>query len=413
KLRITSLTHLRREANMAYGGRLWDFRARALAFQTVDDSIALDDRPYDRVPQLSLSANPLIRPGRVNPLFQSELVNFERTNSLTGWRLNLQPGFSVPFRNAYGFITPTLSVKHIGYDLDLSSSDDDKPDVTAGIFSLDSGLFFERDMRVREGRYLHTLEPRLFYLRVPFEDQDDLPNFDTSLPDLTFDNLFRDNRFVGGDRVGDADQATLALTTRVIGADDGIERFRFSIGQIYFFDDRKVNLPPGIETDNTSDLVAELSGRFANKWYARGTISWTRDRRETQESSTFIQYQPAKDRILSMRHRLSRDEEFEQADLAVRWPVKRRWAVQAATKYSLRNDRNLESYAGFEYRSCCWAFRFFARRRINDEEEQVNSVHLQLELSGLGELGDVPDNPLAESVLFPGEDFSTRGPGYR
>ncbi len=296
ELEITSLTHLKREADLRYGGKIWDFRARALGFQTIDETIATADRPYDQLPQLALSARPLIRAGRLNPVFESELVNFQRDDSLTGRRLNLRAGFTLPFRNAYGFITPTLSAKHIGYDLDLLTAGDDRPDVTVGIFSLDSGLIFERDMRLRKGRYIQTLEPRLFYLRVPFEPQDGLPDFDTDLPDLTFANLFRENRFVGGDRVGDANQATLALTTRVIGADDGIERLGFSIGQIFFFDDREVNLPPSIGTANTSDVVLEFSGRFANRWYARNTFRWNPDRRETNTTEQYIHPIPTRER---------------------------------------------------------------------------------------------------------------------
>lgn len=411
-LAIASLTHLPQEADAEYRGKLWNFRARALSFQTVDETIAIDDRPYDRVPQLQLSARPVRASGTLSPEFESELVNFQRDDSLTGRRLNLQAGVSWPFRKSYGFIKPKISAKHIGYDLDLSNTEDNKPDVTVPIFSLDSGLFFERDMRFRQRGYVQTLEPRLFYLHVPVEEQDDLPDFDTSLPTLRFANLFRENRFVGGDRVGDTNHLTVALTTRVIGADDGAERLRFSIGQIYFFDDREVNLPAGIDTRNTSDFVAELNARIAERWFTRTTLLWDTDRKTNRESNVFIQYQPAKDKIVNIGHQFKKGE-FEQLDVSAFWPIGRRWTVQASTSYSLRDERNLESYVGFGYRSCCWAFRVSGRRRIAADDEQINKVLLQLEFTGFAEFGKVPDSPLEQSIFFPSEDFATRGPGYR
>jgi LPS-assembly protein len=416
-LAIASLTHLQQEAKIGYDGTVWDFGTRALSFQTIDNTIALADRPYDILPQLSLSARPAITPGRLYPELDGELANFDRDNSLTGGRLNLRPAVSLPFRNSYGFITPKLSVTHIAYDLDVSGTTDDKPDVTVPTFSLDSGLFFDRPMRIGDSAFIHTLEPRLFYLKVPFEDQDTLPDFDTSLPDLSFANLFRENRFVGGDRVGDADQVTLALTTRVIGATDGIERLRVSLGQIFFFEDREVNLPVGIDTSDESDIILDFTARLADRWYTRGTWQWNDERDETQRSGLFFQYQPADDRIVNFGHQFQRDElerdEFKQVDLSVRWPLKPRWTIQAGTSYSLDDDRNLDSHAGLEYRSCCWGIRFFARRRLASDDEQVNSIQLQLTLNGLGEWGSAPDNPLDQSVFVPAAGFGRDRPRYR
>ncbi|MFQ5935673.1 MAG: LPS-assembly protein LptD [Acidiferrobacterales bacterium] len=398
-LGITSLTHLPQEAFVTYADKTWDFRARALAFQTIDPTIALDDRPYDRVPQLTLAAHPPSRPGRPGLLFGSEFNNFQREQSLEGARLNLELGVDWPFRKSYGYVIPKVAFASIGYDLDVDAPQDQTPGVTVPLFSLDNGLIFEREANIRGGRFIQTLEPRLFYLYRPFEDQDDLPNFDTSLPDLSFANLFRENRFVGGDRISDANQATLALTTRLIGADDGAERLRFSIGQIFHFEDRKVNLTSGtIETRETSDLVAELTARFAEKWFGRATLQWNNDSRDTEQSNLFIQYQPVPDRIVNFRYSFARDD-FEQLDLSTQWPVGRRWTVTASTSYSLEDQRNLQTYGGFEYRSCCWALRFFARRRLDAQQEQVNDVLFQFEFTGLGRLGSIPDSPLKQSVF--------------
>lgn len=403
-LRVSSLTHLPHEAQVGYDGQVWSFGARALAFQTIDPTIATADQPYDRLPQLTLTANPPARSGRLRPLLESELVNFERDDSLTGGRVNLLLGASLPWRRPYGFLTPKLSVKHIGYRLEDVTPADRRPDVTVPIFSLDSGLVFER----LGTRFVQTLEPRLFYLYVPFREQDTLPNFDTSLPELAFANLFRENRFVGGDRVGDADQATLALSTRLLGARDGIERLSASIGQIFYFEDREVNLTPGtVETRPRSDFVAELRARFAEKWYGNATIQWNDDSDQTERSTVFFQYEPAIDRIVHLRYSFDRDS-YEQVDLSTQWPIARRWTLAASTSYSLQDERNVESYAGFQYRSCCWALRLFARRRTDLELNDSNEVLLQFEFTGLGSIGEVPESPLAQSVFNP----RLRRPGW-
>lgn len=401
-LAITSLTSLPQDAWVDYTSRVWNFRARALAYQTIDPTVAPASEPYDRLPQLNLSARPPSIPGRPGFLFESEFNNFQRDEGLTGERLGLKLSVDWPFRKSYGFVIPRVSVYNIDYGLDVDPPQDETPGVTVPAFSLDNGLVFER-----RGRFIQTLEPRLYYLNVPFKDQDDLPNFDTSLPTLTFDNLFRDNRFVGGDRVGDTNQLTAALTTRLLGAEDGVEHLRFSLGQIYYFEDRKVNLTSGtVAARETSDLVAEIAARFAEKWYGRATVQWNNDIRETERSDLFLQYQPAANKIVNVRYSFQ-NRGFEQVDVSTLWPVSGRWTLAASISHSIEDSRNLESYAGFQYRSCCWALRFFARRRLDSEQEQVNDVLLQFELTGLARLGDVPDSPLRQSVFAPSKGFGS------
>ncbi len=408
-LALASLTNLPQEADLQYRGRRWDFRARVLAFQTIDPAIAVDDRPYERLPQLTLTANPLPLRGGLLPQFETELDYFAREQSLEGGRLDLWPGLSWPLRKSYGFFIPKVSVKYIGYDLDVPVSQDARPNITVPLFSLDNGLIFERP----GNRFNQTLEPRLFYLYVPSREQDNLPNFDTSVPGITFDNLFRENRFVGGDRVADANQATVALTTRTIGVRDGVERFKFSIGQTFFFADREVNLPAGVDTDSTSDVVAEMSATIANRWYARATVDWDPDLRKTQESSVFLQYQPARDRIVNAGYRFRRIDGVKQIDLSTQWPIKSRWTAVASTKYDLESERNLETFLGFGYRSCCWAVRLFGVRRLDTQQKQVNDIKFEFELSGLSTWGRAPKTPLNQSIFFPSEEFATQGPGYR
>lgn len=420
---ITTQTHLQQNAEVDYHGPMWNFSALAAGYQTIDPTIAPTSRPYTRLPQLNLATNLPLEPNRVNYYFESEAVNFERSVGVTGERLSLGPAVSLPLSNSYGFVTPKLGVRQIAYH--LTGAPDETPALIRGVFSLDSGLVFERDSLWGEQRYTQTLEPRLYYLYIPVKRQDGLPNFDTGVPDFSFSNLFRDNRFTGGDRIGDSNQITAAVTTRFFDQKDGSERARASLGRIYYFADRQVDLPASPDGTATSsilpvsndgeaasDIVGEASARLASNWYARSNVQWNRADNHLQKYSYYFQYNPAKNRIINVGKRFSRGD-LEQTDISTEWPITGRWSFRARSLYSLRDSRNVDSYAGAEYNACCWALRILAGRRLsvdtanNNAATQNSSIMFELELTGLSKFGHVPDSPLRESVFsFPSRSIA-------
>ncbi|WP_169924167.1 LPS-assembly protein LptD [Sulfurifustis variabilis] len=404
-LGLTSATHLPQIAEIAYGGPVWRFAARATDYQTVDRTLTVD--PYARLPQLTLAG--LLPAGPddwFEPRFEGELVNFHRDSGVTGWRANAAPSLRMPLTRPYGFFTPQVGARYIGYSLE--DAPEERPSVSAPFAALDTGLYFEREAAWGAAAYTHTLEPRLFYLYVPDRRQDDLPQFDTSLPDFTFANLFRTNRFLGGDRIGDANQLTAALTTRFIDERDGTERLRASIGRIYYFDELDVNVPPAVLEPDASDLAAEAVAWLVANWHARATVQWGTEDDAVRRSSYYLQYQPGRDRILNIGHRYIRDQ-VEQLDVSTEWPLGGRWTLRARSLYSLLDSQNVESYAGLEYNACCWAARIFLARRLTQSSdasgeltEQRNRILFELELSGLARLGAAPESPLAQGLFgFP------------
>ena len=410
-LEITSQTFLPQNAVANYRGSLWSFSVRASDYQTVDKTIPLDARPYARLPQLNLAASPPIEPNRMNYSFDSEAVNFrhEDTAKVAGERVNLGPAISLPLSNSYSYLTPRIGMRQISYK--LAGASNDTPAITSGVFSLDSGLFFERESIWGDRLYTQTLEPRLFYLYVPYKNQDSLPVFDTGLAELNFPGLFRENRFSGGDRLGDANQTALGITTRFLDDKDGTERLRAGLGRIYYFSDLRVNLPPGTSTPSASDIVGEANALLTGNWHARANVLWNRDEDHIQKYNYYLQYNPAKNRIVNVGRRLSRNE-LDQAEVSTEWPIQGRWALRARSLYSLQDRHNVDSYAGFEYNACCWALRVMAARRLVQDTvatvavpgtgTQSRSIMFELELTGLSKLGRTPDSPLKESVFsFP------------
>jgi len=387
----TALTHLPRAAELRYQGEVWRMTARAVDFQTIDPTIAPADRPYRELPQVRLAADAPSGLGGLRWQLDSEWTRFDRDTGVTGARLDLYPSLSLPWRAPWGFVVPRVGVRYTGYQLD--GAPEDSPHRNLSVASLDSGLIFERPAAWGDRPLTVTLEPRLYYLRIPYKNQDALPLFDTGVPDFSFYHLFRDNRFIGPDRVGDANEAVLALTSRVLDRESGAERLRLSIGQVRYFDDLRVNLPAGTTTPARSDLVAEAQAALDGHWYLRGGLQWNADSRDTTKDSLYLHYRPGPDRIVNLGYRYLRDVQ-EQVDASFHWPVARQWTAVGRWVYSLPDDRTLHAYASLQYRSCCWAVRAGFKRAVLSDGSTDNAVLFEFELTGLGNIGRALENPL-------------------
>ncbi len=406
-LSVSSTTHLERRTELVYRGSLWDFRGRLQGYQTIDDTIADSDTPYRRVPQLALDLREPADWGGWEFSFATEWVRFDHIVDERGDRFDLIPSLSYPMNKPWGFLTPKLSTRYTDYSLtNRSPGLATEIDRSLHTFSLDGGLFFERPVTLGTRSFTHTLEPRIFYLKTPFKDQSDLPIFDTTKPDFGFASLFRENRFSGSDRVGDADQLSVALTTRLLDADTGREQLRAGIGQIRYFRDREVQLPGSpIATRDHSDIVGELAVELPHHWSLNMTTQRDPDMGRSVKNSLRLQYRPSNQRIFNVSYRFQRDQ-LEQTDFSFRWPLGERWHSVGRWNYSLRNERDLETFLGVEYESCCWAMRLVGRRYLNDDDGTYNnSVMLQIVLKGLARFGGGVEGVLERGILGYEQDF--------
>jgi LPS-assembly protein len=256
----------------------------------------------------------------------------------------------------------------------------------------------ERAFNFRGNSYLQTLEPRAFYVYVPYRNQSDQPVFDTAQLDLSFAQLFRENQFIGGDRFSDANQLTLALTSRFIEENSGLERLKFAFGQRYYFASQKVTLPGDPPVDSkSSDLLALLSGQINHAWRLDTTWQYNTDLARTIKSTVTTSYQPAPGQAASLGYRFI-DGSVEQVDAAIQWPVTRRLYGLFRANYSLRDGNLAEGLAGVEYNGGCWILRAVAQRIATSEEDINNYFYLQLELNGMGRLGASPISALKQSI---------------
>lgn len=460
-LNISTKEHLDQRGTLTYRGDNYTARLNAHAYER---ATVADITPYERLPQVTLDGRLPFQPGGLNFAYKTEFVSFQRSlrdgffqnedgiderwydDRLTGLtraegeRLHLEPGVSLPLQWTWGFVKPSLKYAYTQYSLDLDSKGrdpafggitnfEDSPDRSVPIFSVDSGLYFDRDTQWFGKDYRQTLEPRLFYLYVPKEDQDDIPVFDTGESSFSYSSLWRENRFSGRDRIGDANQLSLGVTNRWIEP-NGFERQRLSIGQIYYFRDREVQLP-GMSVEGRPDAQSSVSPyaleyqyRYNRDWRFTSTFNWDPDQGRTRSGSAMWHYQPEANpnKIVNLGYRYRNDTiRFDQAtgewtyggdygtpgtpeyiedyykinqhDFSFIWPIVPQWSVIGRWQHDYSRSRTLEAFGGFEYDSCCWKLRLINRYWVDYDETSLNpdrndepdsGIFLQIVLKGLG-----------------------------
>jgi LPS-assembly protein len=395
---VTSQTHLLRNLEFSYLGDNWQFVGRGRNYQTIDSGIVTADKPYERLPQLLLNGIWDDAPAGLNFGVFSELVYFTRDVGVDGFRANLQPDVSLPVEGPGYFLVPKLAWRHTHYQLYDEGDARDDPSTSAPIFSVDSGLLFERD--TGSGDFIQTLEPRLLYAYIPERGQDDQPIFDSGRPDFNRVQLFRPNRFVGGDRLGDTDQISLGVTSRLLNRVTGREFLTATLGGAYYFDDRNVGLPgEEVETDNKSDLVAEIGLDIFRDWNADLGYQWDVDGGGTSLAEFRVQYRPADNKVANLTYRY-RPAILEQAEASLGWPVTDRWSFVGQIEYSLRDDTTIERLLGVQYESCCWAARVATQRSVSNRDgSRDTTVLLQLEFKGLAGIGSDARGTFEDDIL--------------
>lgn len=396
-LSTASITHLPQLADLRYHGDLWNGGLAVENYQTVDISIPSASRPYKRLPHLWLNRQPVRKPGEMATLFNSDYTHFTRRNSLTGDRVHVVPGLSLPYSTPAVFITPTIKVAHTSYSTDDPvSGQTESRQRTLPILSIDSGVVLERET----GRYFQTLEPRLFYLYVPYHDQSQLPLYDAGEADFTFNQLTAENRFNGLDRIGDTNQLSAIVTTRVMDNGSGQQRLSAGLGQAYYFAPRRVTLA-GLAADAgpRSDVITQLQWQAARHLEFRLELHPDKQFHYMENGYVELHYNDQQRRIFNVTHRYRRDT-MEQSDFSLLWPLALRWHMIGRWNYSQRDKRLLEAFAGVEYQDCCWALRLVSRRYLNGAaDDYENSAFIQLELKGMTSIGRGIESLLENGIL--------------
>jgi len=380
-------------------------------FETLaDDNPAFRTEPYARLPQIDAELRTPTVPWQLG--LDAQVTRFSRDDSVDGLRTHARPRLAWRMDRVGWFANAEASVRYTRYDLeDRPAGTPARIERTVPTYTGEAGLRFERRL---DNGWLQTLEPRAFYLFNRFEPQDDIPLFDAGVPDLNYDRLFTDNRFTGLDRIGDANQITVGVSSRLIEPTSGREVMRFDLGRIVGFRDRRVTLTGSAATgidDGDSDIVAGAQYRPDEQWSTTAQAQYDPDNDRFNRAAAAVRYEAGNGARVSVGYRFDRafrpspdgtgQEDLEQTDIAFAWPVAERWDVIGRWNHSLDKRENVESLAGVEYRaSCCWGLRAAWRRWVNDEDGNADTAFLlQVELNGLGRFGDDIRNLLDRDIV--------------
>ena len=416
----TSISLVASEAGLYGRGKFWSASLSAESWQIANPLLLEGQEPYRRLPRLQANGfKPLGKWFEAGLDFEAVRFNHPSIDAddplfadrfTAGTRVDIRPYLRFPFGGIAWFVTPQIAWRHTSYTSlqgwPVEHGADSSLTRSVPILSVDAGATFERDFQWGGNGYLQTLEPRLYYLRVPYRDQYDLPLFDTRELTFGWTSLFRDNRFGGADRQADANQVALALTTRILSADDGRERLSASIGRITYFDPPRVKLLPSLPdpSDNGSQWIAAVDLSVSDWWSLGVTQQWDPDDRRTQLSSVRSQLRLHHGTILNAAYRYRPDSYFapalEQTDLSFVIPVNANWNVYGRWNYSLHDNQTIEALGGMEWKSCCVAVRVLGRQYIRSLDSRQNlGLYVEVELNGLGSFGRDTARLLDNAIL--------------
>ena len=401
----TSRINLPQQFNIDYANENWRFNGLAQKFQTLDKL----SYPYERLPQLTLTGSKYF--GDVNANLYTQLVAFDSNINdpaikPNGTRLTLYPSISLPMHQSYGYITPKIGIHHTSYNLNNIANNLESQQRTLPIASVDSGLFFDRDFKISSRAYTQTIEPRLFYVYIPNTKQSDIPIFDSSTSDLNFSTLFRENQYTGNDRINNANQLSLSLTTRLLESDTGIQRLSASIGQRYYFADQKVSLPTEtLRKSDTSDIVMGLTTYLKTNWNVNAFWQYNTADSKSTRTTLASRFTPEPGKALNLSYTYRQDTSstsvsngINQFDLSGQWPLGQGWYGIGRANYSIEEKHIIETLAGIEYNAGCWQTRTVIQRVTTATANASYALFFQIELGGLASIGTDPLDVIKRSI---------------
>ncbi len=438
-LAVLTENQLLRQGDLSYTTDHWLFHGLLQNYQTLhpinQSEIA---NIYARLPQLSANGSYTELPFNGQLSLLGEMDYFRWTSSTQpmpeGARYTFNPILAFPQRKPYGYITPEIQWVANDYSLtgpQFLTNTSFKTSVPR--YSLDSGLAFERPIVAWGDRYLQTLEPRLFYLNVPYQDQSQIPAFESAYMIFSTDQLFRTNRFSGLDRIGDANQLAYAVTSRWIAGASGREKASVTVGQLRYFSPRRVQLctsKNGQCTDSslflgyisntaqTSPIAGQAVYELSSAWRVRGDYVWDTSTHATNNGDLNLHYQPASNKVLTvgynylvnanlidMPHNYFQNAALHQATFSSAWPLAEQWSGIGVYSYNISKGYGMMTFLGLQYDTCCWAARilggstFKSLTPVTMTPQYNNNVYVQLLLKGLGTVANSDPSSILQSYL--------------
>ena len=390
-------------------------RLRQKSYQTLQTKNNQVDAPYDFKPQFEMRYHKRWGNWLLNTQLEStRFAHDDIQNKAQGWRHLIYPSIAYEWRTPGAFIVPKLGLHITQYALSRvplpananGITYDKSASRTLPIFSLDSGVILERQGKWLKQNITQTLEPRIYYAHIPYKNQANIWNFDSALADLDFSRIYSENLFTGNDRIAQANQVTAGVTSRILERDTGEELFQASLAQRHYFSKQTVNLSGALENSNAyrkSDVLAAMSGKVFNQLWTQGFAQYNSDSGKLLRTDAAIRWQPAYRKVINLGYHKNKilTEPSKTAYVSAQWPVSlvsnNLYAV-SRLNYDLNNKRLTDAWMGVEYVKDCWIFRFVGQRTVNSNNRVDNTFYIQLELKGLGNVGNRANRELNAQV---------------
>lgn len=391
-----AINYLDRHYRITHSAENWQSSLLWQDYQTVDSAIAVSGRPYQRLPQLSINSTFQRQQNGLQFNIRNELVKFKRESSISGNRAHVIPTLNWASSDSWYFFEPQVEYMITEYALENNDIGANSIQRQIPVASIDSGLFFER-ITGPDNRWLQTLEPRLYFAHIPFEEQSEIPDFDTALLGQSYNNFFRANRFSGADRIGDTSQVTFGLGTRIYDNDKGDQLLYARMAQVYYAEVREVSLNNTIDERDRSNIIGQLFIHPSRYLSISGSVVYDEETREYPEKDFSINW--AKDgAAVNLEYHLIEDR-LEQSILSFVYPVNDNWTLIAKHHESLLFEKPVENLVGLGYESCCWGLKILASEVSDDDfEETDRSLFLELTLKGLTQAGRDVDAYLSNAI---------------
>jgi len=419
-LSISRTTDLQQRGKAGYMTDHWDTGIEVLEYQSLQPS---STDPYHKLPQISATGNYILGDGFSTRLSQS-VTRFDSSNqSVTGDRLSADYRLDWHSNWQAGYIVPAVEMHYLEQQLNNSTTDSN-PRVTIPGANLDMGLVFVHD----GAQYQQTLEPRLFYNYNAYKNQDNFQLFDTDEMSFAYSQIFRDIRFSGNDRIGDANQTSLGLTSRWLDKTNGSEWLHMGIGQIFYHENREItaydpatfaSLPQDVQdqyTNHRSPIAGSLQWSMNSLWRLNTELAWDDAQHQTNSGSVFLHYQSPAGELVSIGYREAQlldwtgtsyvQETTRQSDLSSYWPMTNQWALIGRANYDFTNDRFLEKLAGLQYEDCCWKLRAVFRQWAANpdkafpppQQPSEQGIYLEIQFKNLVGVGTQTSSMLKDSI---------------
>lgn len=439
----TGLVYLPREFDLMYNVPNWNATLRSLSYQPLFGVAPISriapelDVNWDqnKINQINFSAQTqymsIVSPGPTATVGNITVNNIQYNSNYqslnSGTRSYFYPQMTIPWVTPDGYVKFKTGLSMTQYQMgEFNTSPNNQYNRNLPISSLDAGLFFDRSVNIFNRDMTQTLEPRLYYVYIPYVNQNNLPIYDTGLADFNQSSIFTDNRFSGIDRINNANQVTTGVTTRFVDHNSGSELLNLFLGQRYYFTPNMVLLPGQFNTQpNASDMLIGATSRVTNSWTLDSYFNFNTHGLQTQQMMASANYSPAPSKLFNLSYRIDTPvpgvptnlitaaaitsyipgfsppinfyTAVKQWDVSSEWPISSRWNFLNRVSYSTLDSRILEGLLGLEYNTDCWSLRFVSTRFAMTSVQTDSAFFIQLELGPLG-VGQNPFQALKRNI---------------